>query len=88
MTTWKITARDGHLYVNVPDHEWGEEDTLLFTRSDEGEAIIPRHWNDDALGCLYDLRQCSDHIKDGDQFEYRGRIVARVEGVHVVEVKG
>ena len=86
MTTWTITARDGGLYVNVPD-EWDNENTLLFTRSDEGEPIIPRRWNGDALGALYDLRQCSDAIKDGDEFAYRGRIVAKVHGIHVVPCK-
>jgi len=84
--TWKITAREGRLYLNIPN-DWGDEETMLCTHSDEGEAIVPRRWGQDAYRCLYDELQCNEAIKDGDQFEYQGRIVARVEGVHVFEVK-
>lgn len=38
------------------------------------------------VSALYDLRQCAERIEDGDTFEVDGRPVARVDGIHVVEV--
>jgi hypothetical protein len=56
------------------------------TRSESGEPVFPTTWNEDALSALYDERQCNDALQDGDEFTFRGKVVARVAGVHVVPV--
>ena len=84
-TTHKIITRDGELYLMVPDLI-GNPATLLITRGPGGDPVIPSTWCRAALGALYDEYQCNDHLEEGAEFEFEGRIVARCEGVHVVPI--
>lgn len=80
----KILLIDGRLNVDLPSGSYPT--TLVMTYSTGGDPVFPKRWGGDALAGLYDLAQTDDRIKSGDEFSYRGRIVARVEGFHVVEV--
>jgi hypothetical protein len=85
MTTWKITKSEDMLLLNAPN--WlGDPESWLCEHNEHGEAVVPSEWGEEALSCLYGEYQCNDHLEDGDEFEYEGRIVARCEGVHVLEV--
>ena len=85
--TYKISLKCGSLHINLPDNCTSDDThTILCTYSQHGEPIFPKTWGKDAYGALYDLLQVDDRLNDGDEFTYRGRVVARVEGFHVVEV--
>lgn len=84
MKTYEIKKQGRHLLVIGLPNWLGNPDSVLCTRSEAGEPIFPTVWNDDALAALYDERQTNENLNDGDQFTYRGKVVARVAGLHVV----
>ena len=61
-------------------------DTILMYESGSGEVSSEFPVGPKMVSALYDLRQCAERIEDGDTFEVDGRPVARVDGIHVVEV--
>lgn len=73
MTTHKILEHDGVMYL---------EGQVMLIQHPEGDySNVTR---DTLIEALYDEYQCSDTIKDGDQFEFEGSIVAYCSGVHVL----
>lgn len=63
---------------------------LLIVRYPEGDCdVVTRDMDEfwkSLHKALYDEYQCSDVLKDGDEFSYGGKVAYRCEGVHVVMV--
>ena len=89
MTQYNVLKLDRHYFVQGLTFRLGLEDdaetsTLLLYRHPEGDADSP--YNTKMMhSCLYDLVQCDDRIKDGDEFVTPHGLF-RVYGIHVDQV--
>lgn len=62
---------------------------MLIVRYPEGDCDVVstklKDWRDKLHRALYDEYQCSEVLRDGDQFMLQGRIRYECEGVHVTQ---
>lgn len=74
-----IAAARGDIWLN---------DEMLIVRYPEGDCdVINRKmdgFSEHLHHALYDAYQCSDILKDGDEFVLAGKVVFRCSGVHVI----
>ena len=80
-----------HLNIGAGGNVW-LQDKILIVRYPEGDYdIVNRKMGgfiDHLHRALYDEYQCSEVLKDGDEFILAGKVVFRCESVHVVKVGG
>lgn len=84
----KGKGSDSLYYLKGLKNMWGDEDSILIYRYDSGD--VDTNLKGDMkkiIGALYDELQTNDNLKDGDTFTYRGKVIARADGIHVVPVE-
>ena len=83
---WEIYSMFDRWFVRGLPNWLNNGDTMLVYEYESGEVSSEFPVGPKMVSALYDLRQCAEGIEDGDTFEVDGRPVARVDGIHVVEV--
>ena len=66
MTKWEVYKDEGYFVRGLPNY-WDDGDQMLLYIYPEGDCDNP-YDKEKMLSCLYDLYQCNDTVKEGDQF--------------------
>lgn len=87
LTPMKLTRDGGMILAPVANEYTGEADTLLCTRNEHGEAVVPKRAGKDLDRCLYDLRNSNTEagkLPDGTTVELNGKTLGHFESCHFI----
>ena len=85
--TLKLIKKDGMILAPLPDEYTDNADTLLCTRNEHGEAVVPKRAGKDLDRCLYDLRNsntAAGKLPDGTTVELNGKTLGHFESCHYI----